>query len=800
MMTVKTPPTLLLAALGLVGVGCPSDDATVAEGTDGTSTGGTSQSASSDDAVGDDDGTSTPSQGDSTDGVDDTGTTDAGLVDTGATETDGSESSGGDPLCGDGVVNGDDECDDGDLNGEDCVSLGFATGNLACAEDCSFDTSDCADNVCGDNVVGDDEVCDGVEVGAEDCASQGFDGGPLVCAKDCSGLDTSGCADFAGDCCADNGTPGCDDAACTAAVCAVDIFCCNNNWDGMCATAAFGESDCEDVGGSCPVNEVCGDGVAEGVEPCDGDDLLGQDCISLGATSGELGCAGNCSSLDTSGCLYEGCEDEDIGSNIGPSVATGDLDLADDDLPQGCANGGGDDHVVAFTAATAGEYVFDTAGSNYDTALAIFADCNPANELACDDDDGPGLTSEIVLNLAAGQQVFVAVGGFGGSSGDYILNIGAPLCGNAMLDVGELCDTGNLNGEDCDSQGFVGGPLACGGDCASFDTSACTEGGCEDEDIGGTTGAAVTSGDLGIADDDLPQSCAGGGGDDHVVAFTAGAAGDYTFDTEGSDYDTALAIFATCNAGTELACDDDGGAGSTSSITISLEAGEQVFVSVGGFGAAEGNYVLNVTPLAVPFGVDPFYEGYASTPAVLPCDDISATGTPTGLTDDSVLEVPIGFTMALHGADYTDVAIESNGTLHWGDDDYLGFANTCLPTGVTPSDNVLYVFWDDLNPSVGAGEIYYETLGAPGDQRFVVQFDVANFGGDAVDLMRFQTMFYEATGAINVCYVDTQNGGNGANDGAEATAGLQLDDMTAVQYSCNTPDMTDGTLLQFLPV
>ncbi len=78
------------------------------------------------------------------------------------------------------------------------------------------------------------------------------------------------CTDFcavcgnpaAGDCCEDNGTPGCSDEACCAAVCADDEFCCDIAWDEGCATTGFQESGfgaqklCRDLCG-CP--NTCGD-------------------------------------------------------------------------------------------------------------------------------------------------------------------------------------------------------------------------------------------------------------------------------------------------------------------------------------------------------------------------------------------------------------------------------------------------------------------------------------------------------------------------------------------------------------
>jgi hypothetical protein len=46
------------------------------------------------------------------------------------------------------------------------------------------------------------------------------------------------CPGQGGDCCVANGTPGCDDVACCEAVCAIDPFCCDTAWDGICAGEA----------------------------------------------------------------------------------------------------------------------------------------------------------------------------------------------------------------------------------------------------------------------------------------------------------------------------------------------------------------------------------------------------------------------------------------------------------------------------------------------------------------------------------------------------------------------------------
>ncbi|MEM7155699.1 MAG: hypothetical protein AAF799_22810, partial [Myxococcota bacterium] len=202
------------------------------------------------------------------------------------------------------------------------------------------------------------------------------------------------------------------------------------------------------------------------------------------------------------------------------------------------------------------------------------------------------------------------------------------------------------------------------------------------------------------------------------------------------------------------------------------------------------------------FGSDTHYNGFSLTPPVLPCDDISATGTPTGLTDDSYQGAPLGFTFEMYGTPFTDIFIASNGTAYFGTDANLNLSNSCFP-GDTPyvvDDNILAVFWDDLNPSTGASEVYYETLGPVGARRFVVQWDTAHFSGDASDLIRVQAMFHEDTGGMTVCYPDTLSAGNIGDNGAEATSGIQGSITNGFNFSCNTPDLTSGLQLIYLPI
>lgn len=231
--------------------------------------------------------------------------------------------------CGNGVLDDGEECDGPDLAGQDCEGLGFDEGRLACGADCTFNTGGCrneGDGFCGDGLINGVEACDGDRLLGRTCLTQGFTGGTLVCAEDCT-LDTSGCvrdgdpvcgdgvrtgdeqcdgAFVAGESCeslgAGTGTLGCgadcnyDLAGCPEPEVCDDTL--DNDGDGG---ADCGDRDCLGFPG-CP---VCGDGVAEGVESCDGDDLGAATCAGEGFATGTIACTPTCE-LDTTACRIGG--------------------------------------------------------------------------------------------------------------------------------------------------------------------------------------------------------------------------------------------------------------------------------------------------------------------------------------------------------------------------------------------------------------------------------------------------------------------------------------------------------------
>ncbi len=166
------------------------------------------------------------------------------------------------PICGDNTVNTADEmCDGSDLNGKTCETEGFNAGTLLCASNCkTFDLSQCgASETCGNEEIDGTDKCDGTNLGSATCESLGYYGGTLSCLSNCSGYDTTGCT----------ANP-----------------------------------------------ELCGNKTLDTGEKCDGTELDGATCKSIGYDKGELKCNETCSGYNT-----ENCENETNDENCTPNCS-----------------------------------------------------------------------------------------------------------------------------------------------------------------------------------------------------------------------------------------------------------------------------------------------------------------------------------------------------------------------------------------------------------------------------------------------------------------------------------------------
>jgi len=229
-------------------------------------------------------------------------------------------------MCGNNTVDTGEACDGTDLAGQSCEGLdGFGGGTLACAADCTFDTSQCnAASTCGDGVIEGAEVCDGNNLGGTTCLDsqfpEPFTSGALQCASDCLSFDTSMCSTAPG-------------ALCGNRTIEMGEACDGGNLNGQtCVGLGFdgGSLECTST---CQFNRdaclgngpMCGDNRAQGNEVCDGNDLQSQTCLTLGenGTGGTFACAAECGGCDTSGCTTgadgategdEVCEGTDLGA------------------------------------------------------------------------------------------------------------------------------------------------------------------------------------------------------------------------------------------------------------------------------------------------------------------------------------------------------------------------------------------------------------------------------------------------------------------------------------------------------
>jgi hypothetical protein len=95
---------------------------------------------------------------------------------------------------------------------------------------------------------------------------------------------------------------------------------------------------------------------------------------------------------------------------------------------------------------------------------------------------------------------------------------------------------------------------------------------------------------------DPPMSCASSYGHSVFFSYTPGSTDTHTFETSFSTYDTVMAIYEAGDPLNEIACDDDGGPTSGSSlIETELQSGTKYVIVVGAYGGSPGGKLkLNV--------------------------------------------------------------------------------------------------------------------------------------------------------------------------------------------------------------
>lgn len=183
---------------------------------------------------------------------------------------------------------------------------------------------------------------------------------------------------------------------------------------GTTATSGTSNSTIESSSTGVPM-PVCGDGVVEDIEECDGLNLHAETCFTLGFSSGMLACTLNCT-FDKSGCFRQGCGDGIVQNGE-------ECDCGQQGWP--CTPG-------QIGGKTCQHLISPSGDAYYDGTLS----CGSPQSCLFDKSQ-------------------------------------CTYCGDDIINGPELCDGAALGAATCQSLGFeAGGTLKCGVDC-KHDTSAC---------------------------------------------------------------------------------------------------------------------------------------------------------------------------------------------------------------------------------------------------------------------------------------------------------------------------------------
>jgi hypothetical protein len=228
-----------------------------------------------------------------------------------------------------------------------------------------------------------------------------------------------------------------------------------------------------------------------------------------------------------------------------------------------CGSGDSKDVWYSFTAPSAGQYEFNTCGSELATVLSVLTACGGA-VVGCSDGDavfcGPGTGARVTLSLSAGVTYRVRVAGLGGAEGTFTLAVARTSPSN----------------DSCASAAAI---------------TVLTP-------IAATVTGAGSSG---------VTACGAGDGPDIWFAFVAPVSRYFRIDTCGSTLDGVVSVYPGCSLSVQLACAVNSigacpGAASGASAVAYFDAGVSYRIRVAAVaGSTSGGSVrLLVSPIAPP--------------------------------------------------------------------------------------------------------------------------------------------------------------------------------------------------------
>lgn len=167
-------------------------------------------------------------------------------------------------------------------------------------------------------------------------------------------------------------------------------------------------------------------------------------------------------------------------------------------------------------------------------------------------------------------------------------------------------------------------------------------------------------------------------------------------------------------------------------------------------------------------------------------------------SDNGNTLLSIGFPFTFYGTDYAEVYVGANGYLTFVSASTAN-SNSDLATNLSLSRRAIMPWFDDLDMFGGAGTIFYETFGAPGQRVFVVEFTAFHHDLGVGDPIQFQVHLFEANDRIEFHYADVSFGDAAYDSGASATVGVRNGTAGTpyLQYSNNTADIDAGMAIRF---
>jgi len=340
-------------------------------------------------------------------------------------------------------------CGNGIREGEEECD-GSAPEHYTCSDECQLEYIP----YCGDDIKNGDELCDGLDVGDKTCQYYGYISGYTICAPDCQSIDLSHCshqeADICGNGIAEDGED-CDGSDLNGRVCQ------DFEHEG---TPFVGTLKCHPVGTTdqCLFDfsecGICGDGVKnEGNgEECDGSDFGDLTCLDYGYDMGSLTCTSACTVYKYSCMAW-----------CGNGVIATAFEECDKDNFNGetCTSLG-----YAGGTLSCDGCQFDTSGciENYYCGNGII---EPGEE--CEGVNLAGTTCQS-FGYAGGTLSCYAPG----SSNECMFDKSeCNNCGNNIKEDDEKCDGSDFGGLSCASYGYDAGSLMCSSDCSYLSPRNC---------------------------------------------------------------------------------------------------------------------------------------------------------------------------------------------------------------------------------------------------------------------------------------------------------------------------------------